>query len=243
MTVTSIQSLIQSKALQHIAIIMDGNRRWAQNKGLPSTQGHYQGYKTLKDIVEYCSDVLHLPALTVYAFSTENWQRPGREVDFLMKLFHQTLQDEIDELDEKNVQLRFIGNIAAMSPSFYKQCLAAQQRTAQNTGMIYQVAINYGGRAEITAAVKQLAQAVKQGDLEPDALSEADITRQLYTGQTMDPDLLIRTGGESRLSNFLLWQAAYAEICIIEELWPEFTPDVLNRTIQVFQQRQRRFGR
>lgn len=239
----SYRAFIQSGALQHIAIIMDGNRRWATNRSMPAPQGHYQGYKTLRDLVEYCSRDLNLPVLTVYAFSTENWRRPDHEVNFLLKLFHETLQKEIARMMEQNIRLRFLGNLDAFSAAFQEECRKAEALTAENTGLLYQVALNYGGRKEIVNACKRLAQAVQAGKLSPDEITEAHITRYLYTGETVDPDLVIRTGGEYRLSNFLMWQSAYSEICIVDELWPEFTPEVLNRTISEFQQRHRRFGK
>ncbi len=242
-SVETFKAYIQSGALKHIAIIMDGNRRWAQKNSMPSPQGHYQGYQALKNIVRYCSDELCLPVLTVYAFSTENWNRPEHEVNFLLKLFHQTLQAEIQELVEKNVRLRFLGNLEAFSSKFQDECRLAESKTADNTGLLYQVALNYGGRREILASCQKIAQAVQAGTLQPEAITEQDIQSHLYTDDAVDPDMVIRTGGEYRLSNFLLWQAAYAEICIVEELWPDFTPEVLNRTILEFQRRQRRFGK
>lgn len=239
----SLKAFIQSGALKHIAIIMDGNRRWAKRHFMPGPQGHYQGYQTLKTIIEYCSLELGLPALTVYAFSTENWQRPGEEVGFLLKLFHQTLQKEIEELSRKNVQLKFLGNLQEFSPEFQAECRKSEAMTAHNTGMLFQVALNYGGRSEIVQSCKKIAEAVQTGQLRPEEITENHIAEHLYTQNTFDPDMVIRTGGEYRLSNFLLWQSAYAEICIVDELWPEFTPEVLNRTIENFQHRHRRFGK
>lgn len=239
----SVTAAIENGTLKHIAIIMDGNRRWAKSRRLPSAQGHYRGYQALKTIVRYCSKQLHLPVLTVYAFSTENWRRSDQEVRFLLKLFHQTLQAELDEMMAENVRLRFLGDIQAFSPAFQQACREAEALTANNTGLIYQVALNYGGRSEMLKAVQSLAQAAKVGQLEPDEITEAHIARCLYTGEVPDPDMVIRTGGEYRLSNFLLWQAAYAEICVVDELWPDFTPEVLDRTILTFQNRQRRFGK
>jgi undecaprenyl diphosphate synthase len=238
-----VRTFVQSGALQHIAIIMDGNRRWAGKHHQPSAKGHYAGYRALKDIVEYCSLELQLPALTVYAFSTENWRRSEQEVNFLLKLFHETLQAEIDELIAKNVRLKFIGNIEAFPKTLQDECRKGEERTAQNTGMLYQVALSYGGRSEIVESCKRVAQAVKDGTLNPADITEDHIRENLYTKNAIDPDMIIRTGGEYRLSNFLMWQSAYSEIYVLDELWPEFTPEVLNRTILDFQQRQRRFGR
>lgn len=239
----SIRDYVQSGALKHVAIIMDGNRRWAQNHNMLAPQGHHAGYKALKQIVEYCARDIKLPVLTVYAFSTENWRRPDHEVDFLMKLFHQTLQAELGELVDNNIRLRFLGNLDEFSPQLQKEFKAAEAATADNTGMLYQVAANYGGRTEIVEACRKIAQQVQAGTLSPAAITEAHLSAALYTGPAADPDMVIRTGSEYRLSNFLLWQAAYAEICVVDELWPDFTPDVLNRTIVEFQHRQRRFGK
>ncbi len=239
----SAKALIDSGAIRHIAMIMDGNRRWAQVQDMPAQQGHVEGYKALKHLVEYCALDLKLPIMTVYAFSTENWRRSNLEVEFLLKLFHKTLQDEIEELIEKNVRLKFLGNLEHFPVAFQEECQKASARTAHNTGMLYQVALNYGGRAEILEACRKLAQQVKQGDIQPEDIQEEHLEALLYTQEASDPDMIIRTGGEYRLSNFLLWQSAYAELCVVDELWPEFSPEVLNRAINHFQNRQRRFGR
>ena len=235
---------IENGTLKHIAIIMDGNRRWAKDRHLPTPAGHYEGYKTLKALLEYCAESLQLPALTVYAFSTENWQRTSTEVDFLLKLFHQTLKKEIDELMRLNIRLRFLGDLSGFSPAFQETCAEALALTSSNTGLCYQVALSYGGRSEIVEACRRIAQDVQKGRLEPEDLTEASIQQHLYTGSNLpDPDMVIRTGGASRLSNFLLWQSAYSEIFILDELWPQFTPECLNQTIEAFQHRQRRFGK
>ncbi len=225
--------------IQHIAIIMDGNRRWAELKGVSSGEGHIKGYKALKNLLTYCSDELKLPVLTVYAFSTENWGRADSEVGFLLELFHQTLLAETPEMIEKNIRLKFLGNRQAFSPEFQVAWHEAEALTAKNTGLVFQVALNYGGRAEVIAACKQIAEA----KLEPEEITDAVFESYLYSAGTVDPDMIIRTGGTYRLSNFLLWQSAYSEICVVEELWPDFTPEVLNRTIAEFQNRHRRFGK
>jgi len=238
-----IKDGIRSGALYHIGIIMDGNRRWAEQHHCLASEGHYQGYKALKSIVEYCSRDIGLPVLTVYAFSTENWGRPAQEVDFLMKLFHQTLQAEIQGLVDNNIRLKFIGSMEGFSVHFQDTCREAEAITSENTGMLYQVALNYGGRAEILAACRRIAQDIQAGLLQPDDIDEQHIEQRLFTQSLRDPDMIIRTGGEYRLSNFLLWQTAYAEIVILEELWPDFTPDVLDKAITEFQHRKRRFGK
>lgn len=235
-------AVIQQGLLQHVAIIMDGNRRWAKRNILEATQGHYHGYKALKAIVRYASDILALPALTVYAFSTENWRRSEHEVAVLLKLFQESLDAELGEMVQKNLRLKFIGDISPFPQRFQNACQHAEALTASNTGMIYQVALNYGGRAELVNAVKGLANQVQQGKIAPDAITEDSIQTALYTANAPDPDLVIRTGGEYRLSNFLLWQAAYAELYVTETPWPEFTPEALNQAILEFERRHRRFG-
>jgi undecaprenyl diphosphate synthase len=236
------REVVRSGAVRHIGIIMDGNRRWAKNQGAPGPQGHLEGFKALKNLIRYCGTELHLPILTVYAFSTENWRRTPMEVELLMNLFQHAIQTEVEELMRQNGRIRFIGDVSGLSKSFQKLCKEAEARTANNTGLLFQVAFNYGGRAEVVASCKKIAEAVQSGSLAVDAISEETIQAHLYTGDQPDPDMIIRTGNESRLSNFLLWQAAYSELFIVPELWPEFSPEVLNRTILEFQSRQRRFG-
>ena len=240
----SVKAFIQDGTLKHIAIIMDGNRRWAKDRGMPSPAGHYEGYKTLKTLLEYCAKSLQLPALTVYAFSTENWGRTPTEVDFLLKLFHQTLKKEIDTLIRLNIRLHFLGDLSGFSPAFQETCAEAKALTANNTGLQYQVALSYGGRAEIVEACRRIAEQIQNGRFQPQDITETILQQHLYTDTDLpDPDMVIRTGGASRLSNFLLWQSAYSEIFILEEHWPQFTPDLLNRTIEDFHYRQRRFGK
>jgi undecaprenyl diphosphate synthase len=237
-----ITQLISQGVIRHVAIIMDGNRRWAEHHGSHSSEGHYRGYHALKTLIDYCIETLHLPVLTVYAFSTENWHRPGNEVSLLQTLFHQVLEQELDGLIRRNVRLRFLGDLDTFSSAFTALCHKAETQTACNTGMCYQVALNYGGRAEIIRACRALATQVKSEELKPEAITEADLSHHLYTGTEPDPDLVIRTGGEMRLSNFLLWQAAYAELYVSDVLWPDFTPHHLNEALQTFTSRQRRFG-
>jgi undecaprenyl diphosphate synthase len=207
------------RAIRHVAIIMDGNRRWARKRFLPSLVGHQQGVTALEGIIRAACDQ-HLPVLTVYAFSTENWTRPLEEVNGLMQLFVIALRQQLKNLLAQRVRVRFIGD-----------------------GLILQVATNYGSRAELTRAVRTLAVAVQSGQLEPDQIDEAAISQALYTGQVPDPDVLIRTGGESRLSNYLLWQCAYTELYISQTLWPDFNADEFSHILQTVSQRDRRFGR
>lgn len=238
----TITNLIQAGTLQHIGIIMDGNRRWAEQNQLMSVQGHYHGYQALKKIVAHCSEVLKLPVLTVYAFSTENWRRTEKEVGFLTGLLGQVLANEMNELVEKNIQIRFIGDLTAFPKTIREQCHQAQAASTSNTGLIFQVALNYGGRLELVRAFQQLAQQVQNGQLTPDVIDELMIAQHLFAPNVPDPDMIIRTGGEYRMSNFLLWQSAYSELYVSDEYWPAFTPSHLEKAIQVFCKRQRRFG-
>lgn len=240
-SVEDAAELSGSKALKHIAMIMDGNRRWAKQRMLPAVAGHKRGMDTLKAIVEACGK-RNLDVLTVYAFSTENWKRADDEVSGLMDLFAEALGQQVPFLIKNNVILRFIGDSSAFSPRLQQRMSEAVERTQNNTGLCFQVALNYGGRAEIIQAAKQLAQDVQKGKLSPEEITEEILAEKLYTGGYPDPDLIIRTGGESRLSNFLMWQSAYSEILIEDALWPDFTPEKLDVAINDFICRQRRFG-
>ncbi|HWR39708.1 MAG TPA: isoprenyl transferase [Patescibacteria group bacterium] len=226
---------------RHIAVIMDGNGRWARQKGCPRTFGHRAGAETLREIVKAASEI-GVEVLSAYAFSTENWKRPAEEVSFLMRLFSDYLDNEINELDENNVKIRFIGNIGGLSLVLQNKIAKAQQQTAGNTGMVLNLAVNYGGRAEITQAVCQLAEKVQAGQMRPDEITEELIGNHLYTSGLPDPDLLIRPSGDCRISNFLLWQLAYTEFWLTDIQWPDFTPAHLLEAIQDFQRRDRRFG-
>ncbi len=228
--------------LQHVAIIMDGNRRWAKDRNLPTLVGHQQGVNTLKELVRHASD-LGLKALTVYAFSTENWQRTEEEVGYLMGLFVTALGQEIQNLHQNNVRVRFIGNLNALPEKLQKQINDAHQLTSKNSGLCFQIATNYGSRAELVNACRQIALQVQAGDITPEQITEDLISSLLYTQGLPALDLLIRTGGESRLSNYLLWQAAYAEFYVSDTLWPEFTPACYNQAVQVFSNRHRRYGK
>ena len=226
---------------QHIAIIMDGNGRWAKAQGKVRTFGHKAGAETLKTIVR-AADKLGVKVLTVYAFSTENWKRPLEEVNFIMDLLCLYLTKEIDEFNANNVQVRFIGTRNGMSQKVLEKMDYALAQTQDNTGIILNIAVNYGSQLEIVEAVRKLAAKAAAGELAPEAIDEAAIEANLYTAGLPAPDLLIRPGGDVRISNFLLWQIAYAEIYYTETYWPDFTPDNLVAAIRAFQGRDRRYG-
>ena len=239
----NIEEAIVTKKLQHIAFIMDGNRRWAKEKGKPPAQGHYEGFLAFKNLLTYCIDTLQLPVMTVYAFSTENWRRETWEVQFLLKLLGFGLKRELKTMKEKNVQFRILGDTSIFPDSLRKICEETVQETQQNTGLILQVAINYGGRTEILQAIRILAERAKAGEIDPAKITDEVIANVLYSHNVPDPDLIIRTGGEQRLSNFLPWQGVYAELSFRDEYWPDFTPEVLNNVLLDFILRNRRMGR
>jgi len=226
----------------HIAIIMDGNGRWARSRGLPRTAGHEEGVKAVKRIVQAAGDI-DLPYLTLYTFSTENWKRPKSEVTAIMKLLYRTTRRELNELLENNVRLITTGDIEALSPSRRDILKDAMKRTANNTGLTLNLALNYSGRYEILRAVKMIARDVSQAKIKPDDLDERRFTDYLQTNGLPDPDLLIRTSGELRISNFLLWQMAYTEIYVTDVLWPDFDKQDFYQAIIDFQGRERRFGK
>ena len=234
--------LDQDRLPRHVAVIMDGNGRWAKRRGLPRIMGHRQGVDALKDLLRCCND-WGIKALTAYAFSTENWGRPHEEVDFLMTLFERVLVRELQEMMKENVRIQFVGNLAALPPSLQAQIERSMTETQQNPGIQFTVATNYGGRQEILQACRAIATKVQQGHLQPDEIDEALFSRHLYTANVCDPDLLIRTSGEMRLSNFLLWQMAYAELYITDALWPDFDRKEFHRALSSYQQRDRRFGK
>lgn len=226
---------------RHIAIIMDGNGRWAQRKGLLRTFGHRAGVESLRDIVKAASE-LGIKVLTAYAFSTENWKRPDEEVNFLMSLFSEYLDSEIDELHQNDVQIKFIGKIDELAVTLQHKIENAQARTLHNNGLILNLAVNYGGRAEITRAVQIITEKVATGALKPEEITDNTIQDHLYTAALPDPDLLIRPSGDLRISNFLLWQSAYAEFWFTDINWPDFKPKHLIQAIIDYQKRDRRFG-
>lgn len=221
--------------IKHIAIIMDGNRRWAKERNLPSAVGHKKGVDALKAAMRACDD-FGIKYLTVYAFSTENWNRKPEEVNFLMDLLGQTLKNELKEMHENNVVISFIGDISQLSAKLQDILENAVETTKNNTGVNLQIAFNYGSRAEIVKAVKEIVESGKKD------ITEETISKHLYTSNIPDPDLLIRTGGEMRVSNYLLWQIAYSEFIVLEKFWPEFDKETLKECIIEFNRRNRRFG-
>lgn len=226
----------------HIAVIMDGNGRWAKSRGLPRWAGHRQGAQTLKRILIACRDQ-GISMLTAYGFSTENWRRPAAEVEFLMSLFEQVLQDEIQSLADHKVQIQFLGDRHGLPQSLQRLIQQATQITQGFDPQIHlRIALNYGGRREILSACQRLAQEIAQGRLMPDQVTEAHLTQYLDTADDPDPDLLIRTSGEMRISNFLLWQLAYTEMYFTPTLWPDFTEQDLIQALGWYQRRSRRFG-
>jgi undecaprenyl diphosphate synthase len=226
---------------QHVAVIMDGNGRWAKKRGFPRIAGHRQGAKTLKDLLRCCKD-WGIPALTAYAFSTENWQRPLKEVGFLMRLFERLLRRELAEMQREGVRINFIGDLSVLADSLRHEIDRAMTLTAQNQGIHFSVAINYGSRAELTQACRRIAEHVQQGVLPPHTVDEKLIEQYLYTQGTPDPDFLIRTSGEQRLSNYLLWQLAYTEFYFTETFWPDFDRNAFHQALLYYQGRDRRFG-
>lgn len=234
--------LLPGKMPSHVAVIMDGNGRWAKRRGLPRIMGHRKGVDTLKKLLRCCRD-WGISALTAYAFSTENWGRPTREVEFLMTLFERVLRQELKEMMEEDVRIQFVGNLAALPETLQKEIDRAVTETAGNQGIRFSVATNYGGRQEILQACRAIAHQVKQGHLDPDDIDEALFSRHLYTSDISDPDLLIRTSGEMRISNFLLWQLAYSEFYITDTLWPDFDTAEFHLAMKAFQERDRRFGK
>ncbi len=237
-----IVEYVKETKLQHIAVIMDGNRRWAKQKGLPSAFGHKKGVDALKTVMRACDD-FGVKYLTVYAFSTENWNRKPEEVDFLMDLLGQTLKNELQEMHENNVVISFIGDLTKLSPKLQEILSHSVEVTKNNTGVRLQIAFNYGARDEMLHAVRNIALKVKDGELLPEDISVNTISKALYTYDIPDPDLLIRTGGEMRVSNYLLWQIAYSEFYVTKILWPDFDKQALSDAIEEFHSRQRRYGK
>ncbi|HHT50411.1 MAG TPA: isoprenyl transferase [Eubacteriaceae bacterium] len=225
----------------HIAIIMDGNGRWAKQRGLPRTAGHRAGVEALRETIKTSSDI-GIKILTFYAFSTENWKRPKNEVEALMSLLVEYLYKEIQELNKNNVKINTIGDINALPPKPQKAVLDAIQLTKNNSGLIVNIALNYGGRDELIYAIKNIVNDCQKGILKSQDIDENTIESYLYTSQQADPDLLIRTSGELRLSNFLLWQIAYTEFWFTDILWPDFKKEHLFQAIASYQNRDRRYG-
>lgn len=225
----------------HVAVIMDGNGRWAKNRGWPRVAGHKAGMDTLREIIS-CADEIGIKVMTFFAFSTENWKRPSWEVKYLMKLPEEYLQKELNTLMEKNVVIKAIGDLSRLPRRTLKAVNDALHNTKDNTGLVINFALNYGGRAEIVDAVRQISQKVAAGKLEPDDIDAQVLADHLYTGDIPDPDLLIRPSGELRISNFLLWQMAYTELWFTRILWPDFNREHFLRAIMDYQRRERRFG-
>lgn len=225
----------------HVAVIMDGNGRWARRQGLPRVEGHRAGIRAVRDTVETAAR-LGLQALTLYAFSTENWKRPRWEVQTLMGLLKEYLTKELNLLTENNIRFRAIGRIGEMEPEIQQGLHRAEQATAENGGMVFQIALNYSGRAELVDTVRTAVALAQEGRLTVDQVNEDWMSSHLTTAGVADPDLLIRTSGEQRISNFLLWQIAYAELFITPVLWPDFTGAHFTEGLAVYAQRERRFG-
>ncbi len=227
---------------RHIAVIMDGNGRWAEARGLSRIQGHRRGKDSVRAVVETAREI-GIEYLTLYAFSSENWQRPRREVDALMRLLKRYLRTEVGRMMRYRIRLRAIGNLRKLPPDILHELRAVEHRTRHNDRMTVQLAVSYGGREEIARAARQLARQVRDGRLRPEQIDEQRFESALMTAGVPDPDLLIRTSGEHRISNFLLWQLAYTELYVTETLWPDFRRDEFLRAIDDYRRRQRRFGK
>lgn len=231
----------QSILPRHIGIIMDGNGRWAKKRGLPRSAGHTAGAAVFKTIVRYSSSI-GIKYLTIYAFSTENWKRPKDEIGTLILLFQQYLEDALRDFLNENIKVLFMGDTSAFPEKLQKLIVETEKVSANKTGMVLNIALNYGGRAEIIRAVQLLAQDVKNGEIAPEQIDDTAIESRLYTAGQPDPDLIIRPSGEYRISNFLLWQSAYSEYLIMDILWPDFKTKDLDRAIEEYANRNRRFG-
>jgi undecaprenyl diphosphate synthase len=226
---------------QHIAIIMDGNGRWAKQQHQPRFMGHRAGVKAVEEIVKHCIE-LDVKVLSLFAFSSENWRRPTKEVSLLMELFSLALKQQVKRLHKNNIRLQIIGDLSQFSPSLQKQIQQSQQLTENNTGLTLNIAANYGGRWDVVQSVRKIAEKVKKGELDVGEITEQMISDSLATADLAEPDLFIRTGGEQRVSNFLLWQMAYTEFFFTDTLWPDFDAASLDKAIASFTQRERRFG-
>ncbi|MCI8770235.1 MAG: isoprenyl transferase [Lachnospiraceae bacterium] len=226
---------------RHVAIILDGNGRWAKKRMLPRNAGHVAGSKNVEKVCKAAWE-MGIEYVTMYAFSTENWSRPKSEVDALMKLLHQYLSDCLKTSRKNNMQVRVIGDISRLEPALQERIRELEEYSAQNTGLHFQVALNYGSRDEMIRGIRKIAQDVKDGQIAPERIDEALISRYLDTSGIPDPDLMIRTSGEQRLSNYLLWQMAYTEFYFTDVLWPDFGKDELLRAVEYYQKRDRRFG-
>lgn len=232
---------IETTVPAHVAIIMDGNGRWAKERGLPRIAGHQEGVKRAREVIKEAAK-LGLQALTLYAFSTENWKRPKEEVGFLMRLIQESLEREITQLARNNIVFRASGMIDNLPEGVRHRLIETMRETSGNSGMVLNIAVNYGGRAEIIQAMQGLARDVLSGRLTPEEIDESALSGRLWTAGIPDPDLVIRASGEQRLSNFLLWQAAYAELYLTPVLWPDFGVEEFHKALLEYQKRARRFG-
>ncbi len=238
---TEVQTAAQ-RLPRHVAIIMDGNGRWANARGLPRSLGHREGVKAVRRVVEACVN-LHIETLTLFAFSSENWRRPRQEVGLLMDLFVRTLKKEVNRLDRNGVRMRFIGDRSAFDQRLQSLMTAAEEQTGTNDQLNLVIAVNYGGRWDVTQATRRLAQRVENGELRADDIDAGLIESELCSADLPEPDLFIRTGGEQRISNYLIWQLAYTELYFTDLLWPSFDDTALQQALTFFASRQRRFGR
>ncbi|GAN33888.1 MAG: isoprenyl transferase [Candidatus Brocadia sp. AMX2] len=225
----------------HVAIIMDGNGRWARQRGLVRIRGHKEGIESVREITRECAK-RHLKQLTLYAFSQENWKRPKREVNLLMKLLKEFLVKERKEIEENNIRLTAIGRISGLPEDVQRELAISIEESKDNTGMVLCLALNYGGRSEIVDAAKDIAKSVKDGKMDLNEITEETFKKFLYTGEMTDPDLLIRTGGEMRVSNFLLWEISYTELWVTPICWPDFRKEHLEEAMKDYARRERRFG-
>ena len=225
----------------HVAVILDGNGRWAKKKHMPRTYGHMQGSKVVEDML-YVADDLGIQYFTVYAFSTENWKRTKEEVGALMILLQKYLEEFLSSDDFENIKVNMLGNIADLDTGLQKSINKIIEKTKNNTGLVLNIAFNYGGRDEIVRAVRKIAEDVKENKINVEDINEQTISNSLYTAGQLEPDLLIRTSGEQRLSNFLLWQLAYTEFYFVQKYWPDFSEQDLDEAISVFEKRNRKFG-
>lgn len=226
---------------QHVAIIMDGNGRWAKKRGLPRTAGHYQGAKVVEQIL-YDADAMGIKYLTVYAFSTENWSRPQSEVKTLMNLLRTYMRTSLQKCAKNNVRIRVLGDRSKLDEDLIEAIDDLERDTKNNTGLQFQIAINYGGRDDIRRGVMKIAEKVRSGELDPASITEATVSENLDTADIPDPDLLIRTSGELRISNFLIWQCAYTEYYFTDVLWPDFNKEELQKAVDAYMHRERRMG-
>ncbi|MFC1684283.1 isoprenyl transferase [Pseudomonadota bacterium] len=239
---TEVEGLAKVATMpRHVAIIMDGNGRWAKQQGLPRPAGHRAGVESVRSAVEYCAKQ-GIEVLTLFAFSSENWRRPKKEVGMLLELFVTVLQREVKRLHKNKVRIKIIGDCAAFPEKLQQRIRHAEELTVDNTGLVLQIAANYGGRWDIAQAAQRLAEKVKSGEIEPQAMTEEALAEELSFAGLPDPDLFIRTGGEQRVSNFLLWQAAYAELYFTDTLWPDFDAAAFDQAVASYTKRERRFG-